>query len=248
MNFQSIINKYLGTKVGNGQCVIWAAQFASEFIPGMANYLPTPVENEGAYSIYTVFADPLPQFFDRVANTPDNHPPQGALVVWGQGIGEWGHIAVANGEGDTNGFYSYDANWSSQNVTREYHNYNNVLGWLVPKSNNQGGTMPASQDKVDETTIRLEYNSGLLRNATANEIKQRLDQTTEQLQRDIIGSGEHKEIQKLVALGKTVPNLQKQIKDLQDQLANSGADEIDKDTNTKVTQIWNWIKGLFNVK
>ena len=46
---------------------------------------------------------------------------------------------------------------------------------------------------------------------------------------------------------KTIATLTAKVKELEGKPSTSPSD-LDKDTNSKVTQIWNWIKGIFNVK
>lgn len=89
-----------------------------------------------AYEIYTNFANqPSKELYERIPNTPEFVPIKGDIMVWGQGLGKWGHVAICNGEGDTTWFKSYEQNWTGNNdpVTLIKHNYNNVLGVLRPK-------------------------------------------------------------------------------------------------------------------
>ena len=59
----------------------------------------------------------------------------------------------------------------------------------------EGGNMPSSQTVVDALTIQLLYNIGLHRQPSDAEVKARSGQTVEQVSRDILGSGELKQIQ-----------------------------------------------------
>lgn len=90
----------------------------------------------GAYEIYTKFyTQPGHELYERIPNTPDFVPKKGDIIVWGQSLGKWGHVAICTGEGDTKHFYSYDQNWGGNNepVTLIRHNYSSVLGVLRPK-------------------------------------------------------------------------------------------------------------------
>lgn len=90
----------------------------------------------GAYEIYTNFDNqPGKELYERIPNTPEFVPIKGDIMVWGQGIGQWGHVAICTGEGDTTWFESYEQNWTGNNdpVALIKHNYNNVLGVLRPK-------------------------------------------------------------------------------------------------------------------
>ena len=88
--------------------------------------------------------------FDRIPNRPETVPKSGWIAVWGKSLnGNWGHIAVCDGIGDRNYFYSYDQNWTGHNdkTTRIWHNDNHVIGFLVPKSNIQAEISPPMLDK-----------------------------------------------------------------------------------------------------
>ena len=99
----------------------------------------------GAYEIWTTY---LTQYFDRIGNTTTNCPIKGDIVIWGQEIGSFGHVAVCK-DGTPNSFTSFDQNWPSQGYIDsngnfhgtgvchfQAHNYNGVLGWLREKTIN----------------------------------------------------------------------------------------------------------------
>lgn len=137
---------------GLHQCVAWAAVYSAEI--GNTGYMPTPASG-GARDIYEAFANPLPAQYDRIANTPTGVPKKGDIVVWGTGIGPYGHVAVATGDGDTNTFRSYDQNWvRGQAVTLTNHNYTGVKGWLRPK--NLTNAAPAAGGTMAETVQQVE--------------------------------------------------------------------------------------------
>lgn len=86
-----------------------------------------------ASQIYTNFGSLQAQYFDRIANTVDAVPQAGDIIIWD---GSVGHVAIATGKGDLNGFTSFDQNWPLNSVCHyQDHNYDNppVLGWLRPK-------------------------------------------------------------------------------------------------------------------
>lgn len=88
------------------------------------------------YNEWTTYTDKLQKNFTRIANTPDFVPKKGDIMVWGKTLnGNWGHVALCDGVGDTTYFYSYDNNWTGNHdaVTRIKHNYSHVLGVLRPK-------------------------------------------------------------------------------------------------------------------
>jgi hypothetical protein len=58
----------------------------------------------------------------------------GDLVIWDTRHGKYGHIAVANGEGNTSWFHSYDQNWIIKKMHKVKHDYKGgFAGVLRPK-------------------------------------------------------------------------------------------------------------------
>lgn len=261
MTHNEVINEWNGRQVGDGQCVIWAAQYACERY-GVC-YLPTPVTG-GARDIYEIFANPLPSYFTRVANTPNAVPPQGALIVWGEGLGNYyGHIAIVD-SADTNSFYSYDSNWSGKTVQRIHHNYNNVIGWLIPKGESmkladsrgyQLGVTPktfahlsneaeAAAVGVNLRDIRGLYGNNFIQIKGRPEIYQWI---TSVEAFGLITEGQPINLTEIEVNAETVAILKARIIELEKQLAETPlADVVAQDTNSKVTDIWTWIKSIFN--
>lgn len=71
--------------------------------------------------------------FDRIANTATFVPQKGDICVWGEGLGEYGHVSIATGDGNTSKFTSHDLNWGSKYVKLVEHNYKGFLGVLRAK-------------------------------------------------------------------------------------------------------------------
>lgn len=74
--------------------------------------------------------------FTKIPNTPSFIPQRGDVCVWTNGT--YGHIAICEGEGNTNYFVSLDQNWFSPwngtgKATYVRHNYDGVAGFLRPK-------------------------------------------------------------------------------------------------------------------
>lgn len=132
-------DKYFAERIGVGidydgvygvMCFDLANDYSVNLIGGKA------FVGMSAYEIYTNFNNqPGKELYERIPNTPEFVPQKGDIMVWGTGIGENGHVAICNGEGDTTWFNSYDQNWGGKNepVTLIKHNYNAVLGVLRPK-------------------------------------------------------------------------------------------------------------------
>lgn len=68
--------------------------------------------------------------FVRIKNTSDFIPMKGDLTVWNNG--EYGHIAIATGDGNTKEFWSYDQNWGGKYMHKVKHTYSFFLGVLRP--------------------------------------------------------------------------------------------------------------------
>jgi hypothetical protein len=75
---------------------------------------------------------------------------------------------------------------------------------LVDEQEDGGEEMAVSEQIPDAVTIQLEYNNGLLRQPSNGELASWAGKTLEEVQRGILGSPEHEEIQRLVELGKKV--------------------------------------------
>lgn len=86
-----------------------------------------------------------PAFYTKVPNDYYNtmqFPVKGDLMVWGNGVGQYGHIDLVYSAGGTS-FMGFDQNWpmdvdangNGLGVAHfQGHNYNSVLGWLHPKN------------------------------------------------------------------------------------------------------------------
>lgn len=127
---QDFIKKYDGQGIdfdgsfGN-QCVDLYRQYVKEVVK--APQSPSVV---GAKDIWNNY---LSQYFDRVENTPSAVPRSGDIVIWGDKIGEFGHVAIFI-EGNAVKFKSFDQNFPVGTKCHvQEHTYKGVLGWLAPK-------------------------------------------------------------------------------------------------------------------
>lgn len=157
-------DKYFAERIGVGidydgngvYCFDLANDYSINLIGGKQFW------GDGAYEIYTNFANqPGKELYERIPNTPEFVPQKGDIMVWGQGIGQWGHVAICTGEGDTTWFESYEQNWGGKNEPVELikHNYNHVLGVLRPKDQTKiwGKSNEANKptDTEIDVTIRI---------------------------------------------------------------------------------------------
>lgn len=75
------------------------------------------------------------EYYSQIANTADNFPVEGDLIIWNANIGNgFGHIAIC-AKADVNAFTSFDQNWPAGSKCHfQGHNYVNVIGWLHPNN------------------------------------------------------------------------------------------------------------------
>ena len=84
--------------------------------------------------------------FESIQNTPTGVPNRGDIVLWGTGIGPYGHVAIFN-TGDINTFYSFDQNFPTGTKCHiQKHDYKGVLGWLRYLPTSPPGSIPAGGD------------------------------------------------------------------------------------------------------
>lgn len=125
----------------NGKGIDWDQQFGFQCVDLYRQYVkevlgfPQSPAVRGAVNVWDTY---LPEYFDRIPNTPTGVPQKGDIVIWGTGAGSYGHIAVCV-SANTSSFTSFDQNWPVGSLCHlQNHNYSNVLGWLHPKGNQMG--------------------------------------------------------------------------------------------------------------
>jgi hypothetical protein len=132
MTYLEFRDKYLGKQIDwdkayGGQCVDVYRQYCNDL--GFKQSAGVV----GAVDIWTTY---LKTDFDKVENSLTGVPPQGSVVIWDKTVGPYGHVAICD-SGTTKSFKSIDQNWPVDNGTGVVHyvthNYNGVLGWLIPK-------------------------------------------------------------------------------------------------------------------
>ena len=126
-----------------GECVALVQKYANEVLGvSGAPVFPVPAAKDMVGS--------RPDAFDWVANTPTGVPPYGSIVVFnGRVGGGYGHTGVAIEGSDTNQVRVIQQNDPyGSGVSIKTYPYNNVSGWLVPKSNNAGTPAQGGTDVV----------------------------------------------------------------------------------------------------
>ena len=134
MTFDEFIKKNLGKGldydgVWSGQCVDLYRFYVRDVL-GFEQSVPVG----GAADIWHTAQE---KYYNFIKNTALAVPQKGDIVIWNRNVGGgFGHVAIFI-KGDVNSFTSLDQNWPTLNkVTKTWHNYNNVIGWLRPKGKN----------------------------------------------------------------------------------------------------------------
>lgn len=116
------------------QCVDYVNEYAKDVL-GIKNAFVGPYYAYQCYTEYNNYPN-IKNNFNRVANGKTNHPTKGDVIVWAkERNGYAGHIAVVLGATEHT-IKVAEQNYDGKGSVREYTypNYNNVLGWLVPKN------------------------------------------------------------------------------------------------------------------
>lgn len=165
LTVDEFFKKYLGkrvewdnTKNARYQCVDYVKAYI-ELCYGIKTSSGAAWGNAKDY--YLSFPKALQGKFKRIANTPSFVPKKGDIVIWN---GTYGHIAVADGVGNTSYFYSYDQNYGStdelKKVRRVKHSYKNFLGVLRPTSLAEKEETDGKKYKVTATILNVRAGAG----------------------------------------------------------------------------------------
>lgn len=141
MTYNDFKAKWLGTPINydnayGAQCMDVYRMYVKEVLN-----IPQSPPVKGAKNVWDTY---LPEYFDKISNTPDGVPKQGCIAIWGHG--EFGHIGIVD-SADKQYLTCFEQNWTQGGTSNDgkgnseirRHNYSNVLGWLKFKA-------PASSD------------------------------------------------------------------------------------------------------
>lgn len=134
MTTEQFVAKYNGKGINfDGQFGNQCMDLANQFVQEVWGKNGWDIARGFAYQVWTQFDSlPVSKYAHRVPNTPAGVPPEGALMIWSQGIGSAGHISVVRAGSNTNVFQSFDQNWNGHSYCEPVlHNYNYVYGWIV---------------------------------------------------------------------------------------------------------------------
>lgn len=173
MTYLKFKKKWLGKGIDfdgafKNQCMDIYRQYVKEVFG-----IPQSPAVKGAKEVWTTY---LPQYFDRVANTPDGVPEQGDVVIWGHG--QFGHIAICD-TADKQFVTSFEQNWvemDGSGVTElRRHNYTNILGWLKFKGGELEACLHLLHDVVIPEKEGLEREYEAFKKTATERIKSRDD-------------------------------------------------------------------------
>lgn len=133
MNFDEFINYYLNKAIDfDGVSGVQCVDLVKLYLEKVLNIKTGAWGNAKDWFLNYNNINNLCNNFNKIYNTPEFIPQKGDIVVWGEGLGKYGHIAIATGEGTTSWFSSYDMNWGQKACQKVRHNYKGFLGVLRP--------------------------------------------------------------------------------------------------------------------
>lgn len=146
MTLQEFIKKYEKKTVDfdgayGGQCVDLFNKYLVDCL-GITN----PIQQFPVASAYQIFNYAKNNSsFVCIPNDPTAIPQAGDIMIWNQGVGPHGHVAIFV-EGDVMSFRSFEQNWNGvQKCVIVNHPYDHITGWLRPKRNVPEVVRPAPQ-------------------------------------------------------------------------------------------------------
>lgn len=150
MNVDQFVAKYNGVHIDEdgyygAQCWDVVARYAREVV-GCPSF---PTGSGGAEGLYRIFAQPIPQYFDRIANDPNDPnqiPQKGDVLVYQASFSPpYGHTALvisANSAGTT--CLEQNGNNPGGVSYIKTRGWTGVSGWLRPKA--KGSNVIPDQD------------------------------------------------------------------------------------------------------
>lgn len=143
MKFDEFVKKYLGTKTDYDKvCGVQCVDLVKLYLNKVFGIKPGAWGNAKNYWTDFEKHPELVKNFKKIKNTPNFIPEKGDIVIWDGDISSknnYGHIAIATGEGNTSYFYSYDQNWGGKPMAMIKHTYKSVYGVLRPQETSKYG-------------------------------------------------------------------------------------------------------------
>ena len=153
---EQFLSDYLGKSKGYptdkeylGECLSVCKLYIKECF----SINPPASGTNSAYGYWSNFPNPLGEVFEKIENTDTLIPEKGWIVIWKPWeTNKYGHIAIVK-DGNLNNFNSYDQNWGTKIFKEINHTYDNVVGFLKPKSS-------IISDMTDEQKRILDFLNG----------------------------------------------------------------------------------------
>lgn len=176
MSIDEFVNKYNGVHVDEdgyygAQCWDLVARYAREVV-GCPSFW---TGSGGAEGLFRVFAQPIPQYFDRIANNPNDPnqlPARGDVIVWEASFSPpWGHTALVL-SADKNGVTVLEQNGNNPNgkAYTTKRGWSKVSGWLRPKGVSK--VMFKEGERVDMNVILFGSDRGYFKEFVGQEFRQ----------------------------------------------------------------------------
>ena len=207
------------------QCWDLAAQYSHDVVGlqgGAWQVMPTG-PNGGAIEVFRNFQSPLPDYYDRIANNPNDPnqlPIKGDILIWNWGT--YGHIAVCLGA-TANQLQIFEQNNPIGSVAHVNNNarFTGLAGWIRPK---KGVNEVANRDQVNNI-----YKLGLLRDGDDGGLTNYTGKDANDIVSDMLSSAEHQGIvndynakkQAVTDLTQKVDSLNQQLQVANDKLAQA---------------------------
>lgn len=216
MTTQQFFDKYGGQKVDfdgwyGAQCMDLVEKYNAEVV-GAPRIGGNAIDAWDRYS---------QAHYTRIANTPTGVPQKGDIMIWGTGVGQYGHIAIVV-DANVNSFRSLDQNWPFSNGTTPSkvitHNYTSVLGWLRPKKD------------VNFDQVAYEQEQALIR---AEQEAKRIQEEAERLAK---AEAERKEAERIAKEQARLEEEARQAKELADKLEKERLEVLRKAEEEKMVQ------------
>lgn len=189
MTFDSFISKYFGQEIDyDGVSGVQCVDFVKLYLDNVFGIKAGAWGNARDYWTDFDIREPLKKNFTKISNTPDFVPEKGDIVVWNGDISsknDYGHIAVASGEGNTSYFYSYDQNWNGKAMKKIKHNYIALYGVLRPKDKSNIFTVPT----VKNGTYSLTNVRGIYNGAGAKTGRKKVNELTSDAKKNAVKKG-----------------------------------------------------------
>ena len=138
MGFDEFVKAYMGKSIDyDGVSGVQCVDLVKVYMNKVFGLKPGAWGNAKDYYENFNNISALKNNFTRIAITPDFVPQKGDICVWGRNVSSshnYGHIAIATGEGNTKELYTYDQNWNGKAMKKVKHNYIAFLGVLRPKN------------------------------------------------------------------------------------------------------------------